>query len=224
MSAKCLMAPSWKEALQSEFSKEYMQQLSRFLSQEEASGETVYPKKEDWFRAFCETPFDEVSVVIMGQDPYHNPGQAHGFSFSVPEGTRQPPSLKNIFQEIREDLGIPMSERGCLLPWAKQGVLLLNSILTVRKNAPKSHHHQGWERFTDVVVEKLAARKSPLIFLLWGKSAQEKCSLVGDPHLCLKAAHPSPYSARSGFFGCGHFSKTNQFLKKKGKQPIDWQL
>ncbi|MEM8628900.1 MAG: uracil-DNA glycosylase [Chlamydiota bacterium] len=220
-----LMEASWKEQLQGEFSTDYMSKLADFLREEYATGKTVYPPQEDIFRAFCHCSFPDTSVVIVGQDPYHNPGQAHGLSFSVQEGVRQPPSLQNIFQEITRDLELPMSQTGCLTPWAKQGVLLLNTILTVRKNEPKSHHGQGWERFTDAVIEKLSSRQEPLVFLLWGKSAQEKCErLDTSRHLCLKAAHPSPYSARNGFFGCRHFSQANEFLKKVGKRPIVWQL
>ncbi len=218
------MEKSWKELLKQELDKPYMQDLQAFLAQEHEEGKTIYPKESEVFQAFCFHSFQETSVVIIGQDPYHNEGQAHGLSFSVKDGVRQPPSLKNIFEEIRQDLSLPMSSKGCLDPWAKQGVLLLNTILTVRKNEPKSHHNQGWEVFTDKVVELLAAREKPLVFLLWGKSAREKCAKVNAPHLCLEAAHPSPYSAHSGFFGCRHFSKANQFLKEHSLAEIDWRI
>ncbi|MGE0670996.1 MAG: uracil-DNA glycosylase, partial [Parachlamydiales bacterium] len=169
-----------------------------------------------------------VKVVIMGQDPYHGVGQAHGLSFSVPCGVRCPPSLKNIFAELKDDLNIPISQDGCLSKWAKQGVLLLNATLTVRAGEPRSHYGKGWERFTDAIVSKLIQRDDPIVFILWGKSAQEKCENIlqheKKGHAVLTAAHPSPYSAHSGFFGCRHFSKTNKFLEKWGKAPIDWRL
>lgn len=220
-----LMESSWLEILKKEFEAPYMKDLEKFLQEEYASNQIIYPPKEHIFSAFCHTSFEEVSVVILGQDPYHNENQAHGLSFSVQEGVRQPPSLKNIFSEIGADLNIQMSTSGFLVPWAKQGVLLLNSILTVRKNAPKSHHQKGWETFTDAVIDRLSSRKTPTVFMLWGKSAKEKGSRIDQTrHLCLKAAHPSPYSAHSGFFGCKHFSKANAFLKKHFRPEIDWQI
>jgi len=164
----------------------------------------------------------------VGQDPYHNPGQAHGLSFSVSKGVNPPPSLQNIFKEVIDDVKITYPKHGCLIDWARQGVLLLNATLTVRANEPRSHHGQGWERFTDVIIQKLCTRKDPIVFVLWGKSAQEKCQHIlqeeASSHLVLKAAHPSPYSAHSGFFGCRHFSKINDFLEKNDKKPINWQI
>lgn len=221
-----LMEEGWLKELKEEFEKPYMKDLQAFLREEIASGKTVYPPQELIFNAFCQTPFHKVKVVIMGQDPYHNPKQAHGLSFSVPVGVAPPPSLKNIFQELKEDLKIPAAPHGCLLSWAKQGVLLLNATLTVRENEPKSHYGKGWESFTDAAIRKLAEKKDALVFLLWGKSAQEKCEhIVKDKrHLLLESPHPSPFSVHSGFFGCRHFSKANQFLEKHGKTPIDWRV
>lgn len=217
--------PSWAEALKEEWSKDYLKELAHFVAQERKNG-PVYPAKENVFSAFNETPYEATNVVIMGQDPYHGPGQAHGLSFSVLPGVRQPPSLKNIFKELEEDCKIPFSDRGYLIGWAKQGVLLLNATLTVREKSPGSHQGKGWEKFTDAVVEALCRRKDPVIFVLWGKYAQEKCrdiiSKSKERHYVLSAAHPSPYSAYSGFFGCHHFSKINDLLKRQGKQPIDW--
>lgn len=223
------MEASWLERLGEEFEKPYMKKLEDFLAREIASGAAIYPPFELIFNAFCQTPWDDVKVVIMGQDPYHNPGQAHGLSFSVPKGVPLPPSLQNIYKELEEDLGISPPSHGCLLDWAKRGVLLLNAILTVRANEPKSHHGQGWELFTDRVVQLLCTKKDPLVFLLWGKSAQDKFAHIqlnatSSQHLALKAAHPSPFSAYVGFFGCRHFSKTNEFLKNVGKSPIDWRI
>lgn len=227
---KALMEASWLERLGSEFEKPYMKELERFLSGERKAGHEVYPPFKWIFNAFCQTPFDRVEVVIIGQDPYHGPGQAHGLSFSVLEGVDPPPSLQNIFKELRSDVGIPPPPHGCLLDWAKQGVLLLNAVLTVRRGEPKSHHGKGWELFTDRVVELLCSRRDPLVFLLWGRSAFEKFDAIaasrppGGPHLVLKAPHPSPFSAHTGFLGCRHFSKTNEFLQKHGKKEIDWTI
>lgn len=220
------MESSWLKLLNEEFEKPYMKKLEAFLAQEIASGSAIYPPFELIFNAFCQTPYDEAKVVLIGQDPYHNPGQAHGLSFSVPKGVSSPPSLQNIYKEIQEDLGIPPPSHGCLLDWARQGVLLLNATLTVRANEPKSHHGQGWEMFTDRVVQLLCEKKDPIVFLLWGKSAQDKMMHVQSSvhHCILKAAHPSPFSAHSGFFGCRHFSKANAFLQKVGKIPIDWRI
>ena len=184
----------------------------------------VYPPENLVFNAFAHTPYDKVKVVIVGQDPYHGAGQAHGLSFSVPRGVKPPPSLKNIFLELNQDLHVPVPNHGCLEKWADQGVLLLNATLTVRAGEPKSHHDKGWERFTDAVIDILAERKDPIVFLLWGKSAQEKGQrLIGTHHAVLQAAHPSPYSA-TGFFGCRHFSKANALLQQWGKTPINWSL
>lgn len=223
------MDASWLELLHEEFQKPYMKQLEAFLAKEIASGADIYPPFESTFNAFCQTPFSQVRVVIMGQDPYHGPGQAHGLSFSVPKGIPLPPSLQNIFKELKEDLKIPTPSHGCLIDWARQGVLLLNATLTVRANEAKSHYGKGWEIFTDKVVQLLCTRNDPIAFLLWGKSALDKfqhidsCSAASQ-HLVLTAPHPSPLSAHAGFFGCHHFSKVNEFLKKMGKKPIDWAI
>ncbi|MBU6382770.1 MAG: uracil-DNA glycosylase [Verrucomicrobia bacterium] len=221
------MEASWLAKLQEEFDKPYMKHLEAFLAGEIRLGKEIYPPFELIFNAFCQTPFDQVKVVIMGQDPYHGAGQAHGLSFSVPKGVAQPPSLQNIFKELKDDLGIEPPHHGCLIDWAKRGVLLLNATLTVRSGEPKSHFGQGWETFTDRVIQLLCERKDPIVFILWGKSAAEKFQHIGSHashHLVLTAAHPSPFSAYTGFFGCKHFSKTNEFLKKVGKQPIDWAI
>lgn len=221
------LAASWHEVLKEELTKPYMADLKKFLTQEKLENKTIYPPEELIFNAFLYTSFELVKVVIMGQDPYHGPGQAHGLSFSVPCGMSQPPSLKNIFKEQKADLGIDIPKEGCLSSWAKQGVLLLNATLTVRANEPKSHYGQGWEIFTNAVISKLIERKDPLVFVLWGKSAQEKISAVLEKkitsHVVLTAAHPSPYSAH-GFFGCRHFSQVNRLLKDWGKEPINWQI
>lgn len=217
---------SWNKALAAELALPYIAQLAAFVERERASA-PVYPPKELVFNAFLKTPFEQVKVVIMGQDPYHGPGQAHGLSFSVPKGVALPPSLQNIFKEIASDIAIPPPDHGCLTKWAEQGVLLLNATLTVRQGEPMSHHSRGWERFTDAVIAKLSTRLDPIIFVLWGKSAQEKCRFLkaqsNSPHHILTAAHPSPFSCQ-GFFGCRHFSQINSLLLKQGKQPIDWGL
>lgn len=219
---------SWKEQLKEEFEKPYLKELLLFLEEEERRGYQIYPEKSSIFSAFQETPFADVKVVILGQDPYHGEGQAHGLSFSVPVGVKIPPSLRNIFNEIKNDLGISPPEHGCLLSYAKQGVLLLNSTLTVRAHEPKSHYRKGWELFTDRVISVLCEREDPLIFALWGKSAQEKvakiASFEGKGHTLLLATHPSPYSVHTGFFGCRHFSKINSLLEEMGKEPINWSL
>jgi uracil-DNA glycosylase len=220
------MEESWKEALKEEWSQPYLQKLVAFLALERKNY-PIYPSPQEVFQAFNVTPFEKTQVVIIGQDPYHGPGQAHGLSFSVKPGIPFPPSLKNIFKELSEDIDLPPPSHGCLLHWAKQGVLLLNNVLTVRQGEPRSHARQGWEQFTDNVVKVLAARKDPLIFLLWGKDAQEKCnySLSGaSHHFILKSPHPSPFSAHSGFFGSRPFSKINDLLKRQGKNPIDWRI
>ena len=216
--------PSWLEALRDEFQKPYMLQLKRFLL-EEKKNHPVYPLGKNIFNAFWLTPFDKVKVVLLGQDPYHGRGQAHGLSFSVPEGTAPPPSLVNIFKEIESDLGHPPPVSGFLEPWAKQGVFLLNAVLTVRERTPGSHRNKGWESFTAQVISLLSAEREHLIFFLWGKYAQEKKVLI-DPmkHLVLSAPHPSPYSADRGFFGCRHFSKANDYLTQHGREPIQWNL
>lgn len=218
---------SWKVALELEWPKKYLEDLVQFLATERAH-HVVFPVKQDVFNAFNATPYEKVKVVIVGQDPYHGPNQAHGLSFSVPRGIPQPPSLKNIFKELQDDLGIAPPSHGNLDNWAKQGVLMLNAILTVRAHTPKSHDGKGWEQFTDAVILSLAERKDPVIFVLWGKTAQEKCRRIlestRERHFVLMAPHPSPYSVHTGFFGCKHFSKINELLTKQGKEPIDWTL
>jgi uracil-DNA glycosylase len=223
-----LMENSWLEKLKEEFVQPYMTRLQNFLRKEKEAQEVIYPPEREIFNAFCHTSFEETRVVIIGQDPYHGHNQAHGLSFSVRNEVPQPPSLKNIFQELVNDVGITFPKTGCLLPWAKQGVLLLNATLTVRAGQPRSHYGQGWEEFTDKAVELLLEKKEPVVFLLWGKSAEEKCQKVfnrsqASHHLVLKAAHPSFYSV-SGFWGCKHFSKTNEFLIKNKLAPINWQI
>ncbi|MBS1974355.1 MAG: uracil-DNA glycosylase, partial [Bacteroidetes bacterium] len=198
---------SWKEVLKDEFSKSYFQQIVTFLKQEKKAGKTIYPPGPLIFNAFNATPFDKVKVVLIGQDPYHGQGQAHGLSFSVPNGMVQPPSLINIFKELQHDVGIRVPSHGNLTGWAEQGVMLLNASLSVRANEPMSHSKIGWAEFTDSAIRKISEQKTHIVFLLWGKFAQEKQSII-DPgkHLLLKAAHPSPFSADKGFFGCRHFS------------------
>ena len=214
---------SWKQALQSEFDKPYFAGLVSFLHAEKDSGAVVYPPGSQIFRAFELTPVDKLKVVILGQDPYHGPGQAMGLSFSVPDGVTPPPSLRNIFREIENDLGVKMSGRPNLENWARQGVLLLNSVLTVRAGQPTSHSRIGWAEFTDAVIRTLSAQRSGLVFLLWGNFARSKRVLVDTSrHTVLEAPHPSPL-ARGAFFGCRHFSKTNQILVAQGQAPIDWR-
>lgn len=216
---------SWKKELKDEFSKEYFTGIVDFLKAEKALKKTIYPPGPQIFNAFAQTPFSKVKVVILGQDPYHGPGQAMGLSFSVPDGVPQPPSLQNIFKELHSDIGMPIPKTGNLTPWAKQGVLLLNASLTVRANEANSHSKIGWTVFTDAVIQKISDEKSGVVFLLWGRFAQEKQALIDtSKHFILKAAHPSPLSAHNGFFGCKHFSKTNEILAKEGKEPIDWML
>jgi len=217
--------PSWLEPLRGEFDQPYMDELKSFLMSERARGRTIFPRPTDWFRALDLTPLDKVRAVILGQDPYHGEGQAHGLCFSVPPGVRPPPSLANIFRELESDLGVRPSPHGFLEHWANQGVLLLNSVLTVEMGRAASHRDRGWERFTDSVVRLVNAKPDPVVFLLWGSYAQKKAGFVDTSrHLVLKTAHPSPLSAHSGFFGCRHFSKANTFLKERGLQPIDWAL
>ena len=218
--------PTWKAVLKDQFNKTYFQQIVTFLKTEKAQGKVIYPPGPLIFNAFNTTPFDKISVVIIGQDPYHGPGQAHGLSFSVPTGIKPPPSLMNIFKELEKDIGIKMPEKyGNLTKWAEQGVLLLNAALTVRAGEPFSHAKYGWTEFTDTVITRLSDKKEGIIFLLWGKFAQEKQALIDETkHIVLKAAHPSPFSADKGFFGCKHFSKANEILIKSGRNPIDWKL
>lgn len=216
---------SWLEPLGSEFEEPYVRELRQFLVAERQRGRTIYPRPANWFRALDLTPLDRVRVVILGQDPYHGPGQAHGLCFSVPPGVRPPPSLVNIFKELESDLGIRPSPHGFLEHWASQGVLLLNSVLTVEMGRAASHRERGWERFTDAVVRLVNARAEPVVFMLWGSYAQKKAGFVdGSRHLVLKAPHPSPLSAHSGFFGCRHFSRANAFLAERGLPQIDWAL
>jgi len=216
---------SWKEVLNEEFEKEYFSHIVTFLKAEKEKGKMIFPPGKQIFNAFEFTPFNEVKVVIIGQDPYHNPGQAHGLSFSVPEGIAAPPSLVNIFKEIQNDLGINLTGKNNLQKWAKQGVLLLNASLTVEANMPMSHSKIGWHLFTDEVIKIISTLKDNVVFLLWGKFAQNKQLLIDSgKHKILMAAHPSPLSAYNGFFGCGHFSKTNQWLEEKGLKPIEWEL
>jgi uracil-DNA glycosylase len=216
--------PSWKEALNKEFQREYFITLKAFLQQEKKQF-TIYPPGQTIFSAFNHTPIEKVKVVILGQDPYHGPGQAHGLCFSVPQGVAIPPSLVNIFKELKTELGIPIPNHGNLEKWADQGVLLLNATLTVRANQAGSHQKKGWELFTDQVIRELSAKRSGLVFLLWGNYAKAKEVLIDtSKHHVLKAAHPSPLSAYNGFFGCGHFVKTNAFLQQQGLEPIDWRI
>ncbi|MEM6644289.1 MAG: uracil-DNA glycosylase [Bacteroidota bacterium] len=214
--------PSWKQQLKDEFTKSYFQQLVAFIKQEYASNK-VYPAGAKIFNAFEYCPFRETKVVIVGQDPYHGPNQAHGLSFSVMEGIRHPPSLQNIFKEVKDDLGIEIPVSGNLERWARQGVLLLNATLTVRAGQAGSHQKRGWETFTDAVLAAISEQKNNIVFLLWGAYAQKKGALVDDTkHFVLKAPHPSPFSANNGFFGSKHFSQTNQFLSSKGLEPVKW--
>jgi uracil-DNA glycosylase len=216
---------SWLEPLSGEFAQDYMADLKKFLVAERERGKHIFPKGSEWFRALDLTPLDEVRVVILGQDPYHGPGQAHGLCFSVQPGVQTPPSLVNIFKELESDLGIKPARHGFLEHWAKQGVLLLNSVLTVEMDRAASHRDRGWERFTDAVIRQVNERPDPVVFMLWGSYAQKKAAFVDrSRHLVLKAPHPSPLSAYSGFFGCRHFSKANAFLESKRRQPVDWAL
>lgn len=218
---------SWDKVLSSEYEKPYFIELGHFVKEERLAGKHIFPPRELVFNAFQKTPFKAVKVVIMGQDPYHGLGQAHGLSFSVLQGVRPPPSLQNIFKELAEDIGKLIPSHGCLEAWAEQGVLLLNALLTVEENKPLSHKGRGWEQFTDAVIRALALREDPVLFLLWGRNAIDKCLNVQElsvpsQHSILKAAHPSPFSAHSGFFGCKHFSRANQILIQWGKTPIQW--
>jgi uracil-DNA glycosylase len=220
---------AWRAALQGEFDSPYMAALNTFLATEHASGTRIFPENGTWFRALELTPLETVRVVILGQDPYHGEGQAHGLCFSVQPGVRTPPSLVNIYKELHADLGIARANHGFLEHWAKQGVLLLNSVLTVRMGAAASHQGRGWERFTDAVIRVVAASPDPVVFMLWGNYAQKKAAFIkdvsqGGRHLVLKSAHPSPLSAHNGFLGSRPFSKANTFLREHGRAPIDWAL
>ena len=216
---------SWKAVLGDEFAQPYMRNLKDFLQAEKAAGKQIFPKGAEYFRALDLTPLDEVRVVILGQDPYHGAGQAHGLCFSVKPGVRIPPSLVNIYKELQSDLGIAPARHGFLEHWAQQGVLLLNSVLTVEEARAASHQGQGWERFTDAVIRAVNEDCEHVVFMLWGSYAQKKAAFVdGSRHLILKAPHPSPLSAYNGFFGCRHFSQANDYLLSKGRNAIDWQL
>lgn len=216
---------SWKKLLEPEFEQPYFAQIVHFLKDEKKAGKTIYPPGPLIFNAFACTPADQVKVVILGQDPYHGPGQAHGLSFSVQRGVPPPPSLVNMFKEIGEELGLPVPRHGNLEHWAKQGVMLLNASLTVEAAQPMSHSKIGWHHFTDAVIRTISEQKEHIVFMLWGRFAQSKETLIDTgKHLVLKAAHPSPLSAHNGFFGCGHFKKTNDYLEKHGIDPIDWGL
>ncbi|HIC46220.1 MAG: uracil-DNA glycosylase [Pseudomonadota bacterium] len=218
-------APSWQAVLAAEFNAPYMQDLKAFLRQEKDQQKKIYPHSADWFHALETTPLDEVKVVILGQDPYHQPGQAHGLCFSVKPGVKVPPSLVNIYKELESDLGVTPVKHGYLESWAKQGVLLLNAVLTVEDSNANAHQGKGWEQFTDKVIETINERCEHVVFMLWGSYAQKKGSVI-DPqrHLVLKAPHPSPLSAHRGFLGCRHFSQANDYLVQHGKSPINWQL
>lgn len=214
---------SWKKVLSEEFEKPYFRELSQFVRNEILAGQTIYPHPKNIFAALDTTPFNKVKVIILGQDPYHGPGQAHGLSFSVMEWVRNPPSLMNIFKEIQWDLGIPSPKNGDLTRWAEQGGLLLNTTLTVRAGQPMSHAGKGWEDFTDAIIKTLSEKRDFLIFLLWWSHAQKKKSLIDtQKHIILEAPHPSPLSAHRGFLGCGHFSKTNALLREHGLAEIQW--
>jgi uracil-DNA glycosylase len=216
---------SWKTVLKSEFDKPYFQNIALHIKTEKEQGKTIYPPGSLIFNAFNTTTFDKVKVVILGQDPYHGPGQAHGLSFSVQTGIPQPPSLMNIFKELNTDLGLAIPPQGNLENWAKQGVLLLNASLTVRANEPMSHAKIGWAAFTDTVIKKISEEKEHVVFILWGKYAQEKIALINaGKHCIIKSAHPSPLSAHNGFFGSRPFSKTNEYLIKNRIDPIDWKV
>ncbi|GLR64197.1 uracil-DNA glycosylase [Marinospirillum insulare] len=229
MESKPLKQPlpkDWMHYLAAEFEQPYMLQLKAFLQQEKAAGKVIYPHSNDWFNAFNLTPLTEVKVVVLGQDPYHGPNQAHGLSFSVLPGVKIPPSLQNIYKAQQQDLGIVQpTNQGCLESWAEQGVLLLNAVLTVEASQANSHQGRGWERFTDQVISVINQQAAGVVFMLWGSYAQKKAAFVNaDKHLVLTAPHPSPLSAYRGFFECQHFSKANAWLEKQGKAPINWQL
>ncbi len=219
------LQPDWLALLEEEFAQPYMQDLSQFLRDRRADGAALYPPAGDIFRAFWETPPAKVEVVILGQDPYHGPGQAHGLSFSVAPGVPVPPSLNNIFKELETDLGVARPDHGCLIPWARRGVMLLNAVLTVERGQAGAHQGRGWERFTDRVIDCLNKSEKPRVFLLWGSHAQKKGAQIdATRHCVLRAPHPSPLSAHRGFLGCRHFSEANRWLSERGQVPIDWSL
>ncbi len=222
---QALKHTDWHAALSSTFKQPYMQQLESFLNQERVAGKSIYPAAEQRFNALALTPLEQVKVVILGQDPYHGPGQAHGLSFSVPQGVKIPPSLRNIYKELQTDIGIAPPAHGCLEQWAHQGVLLLNSVLTVEKSCANAHQGQGWERFSDEIIARINQHRPGVVFMLWGAYAQKKGAMIDTlQHRVLKAPHPSPLSAHRGFFGCGHFSAANRYLLEQGQTPIDWQI
>lgn len=225
VAAPIKLEPSWLRVLGDEFDKPYMAQLKDFLRAEKRAGKVIYPAGDNWFNALNSTPFDRVKVVVLGQDPYHGPGQAHGLCFSVLPGVPTPPSLINIFKELETDVGAPISAHGCLQQWAEQGVLLLNAVLTVQRGNANSHQGRGWEMFTDACIAHLNREREHLVFLLWGSYAQRKGQLIDrNRHLVLEAPHPSPLSAHRGFLGCRHFSQANAYLQRHGIEPIAWQL
>lgn len=225
MNAPIKLHESWRIALADQFAAPHMAGLKSFLESEKAAGKRIFPKGSEYFRALDLTPLDQVKVVILGQDPYHGEGQAHGLCFSVQPGVRTPPSLVNIYKELESDLGLPRPRHGFLEHWAQQGVLLLNSVLTVEMSRAASHQGKGWEIFTDAIIRTVAQQDQPVVFLLWGAYAQRKAAFVDQPrHLVLKAAHPSPLSAHNGFHGCRHFSQANAFLAAHGRGAIDWSL
>jgi len=222
---KIQLEPSWKDRLLPEFQKPYMEELRSFLRSEAAAKKRIFPRGSEYFAALNHTPFETVKVVILGQDPYHGPDQAHGLCFSVRPGVDVPPSLKNIYKEMKTDLGIEQPSHGFLESWADQGVLLLNATLTVEAGRAGSHQKKGWEQFTDAVIDHLNREREGLVFVLWGSYAQKKGEFIDTKkHLVLRGPHPSPLSAHRGFFGCRHFSKINEYLKSKGQAPLDWQL
>lgn len=222
---KVKLEESWKERLIDEFSQPYMKKLREFLRQRAQSGAHIFPKGSQIFAAMDSTPFEQVRVVILGQDPYHGPRQAHGLCFSVQPGVPAPPSLINMFRELYQDLGCSMPQHGYLMPWAKQGVLLLNAVLTVEQGRAGAHSNQGWEQFTDRIIQVLNAEREHIVFMLWGSYAQRKGAMIDKTrHLVLKAPHPSPLSAHRGFFGCRHFSLANEFLEEHGMEPVNWCL
>lgn len=222
---KADLHPSWLAHLEPEFAKPYMLELQAFLRAEEQAGKVIYPAAEQVFHAFNSTPLEQVKVVILGQDPYHGPGQAHGLCFSVQPDVPPPPSLKNIFKELQRDLGCQVPQHGYLQPWAAQGVLLLNATLTVEQARAGSHQQRGWERFTDQAIQVLNQQREGVVFMLWGGYAQKKKTLLdANRHLILTSSHPSPLSAYRGFLGCGHFSRANEYLQERGRAPIDWCL
>lgn len=224
-SAQIKLEPSWLARLAPEFEQPYMQQLRAFLREEKQRGKRIFPAGSEYFNAFAHTPLDAVKVVILGQDPYHGPGQAHGLCFSVRPGVAIPPSLQNIYKEINAELGLPIPGHGCLTAWADRGVLLLNSVLTVQAGQAASHQGKGWETFTDRVIDTVNCERGGVVFMLWGAYAQRKGAIIdAERHCVLKAPHPSPLSAHRGFFGCGHFRSANDYLESKGEVPVDWSV